>query len=249
VANQRAPRRARTPQAVETGFSAVFSFAVTNRSEDCERLTEINDARTTLHELCARANSEAGVEWTRSRRGGHGLAFVLQVSQARSAALGAAGSGLGWGGLEHALAIAFDSGYGASGGEALGDSVELRLAGGGGEEEAAASLAPPTLAVFSDGQTHTAKVAYFPLLRADLLTMGRFRASPRVASLQSASSGTLCVFLDDLALPLVCVPLDLARALPLRGGQAVVGFTASTGRAWQNHDVLTWSFCEGPTCS
>src|SRR5207245_815668 len=30
-------------------------------------------------------------------------------------------------------------------------------------------------------------------------------------------------------------------------GQGWVGFGATTGWAWENHDILSWSFCSGST--
>jgi hypothetical protein len=40
------------------------------------------------------------------------------------------------------------------------------------------------------------------------------------------------------------MPLSLKYALKLTDGRARVGFTASTGSMWQNHDLLEWSFRE-----
>ena len=56
--------------------------------------------------------------------------------------------------------------------------------------------------------------------------------------------GVLCVFLDDPLSPLFCLPIDLTSLLDLDSGQALVGFTASTGQQWQTHDILQWRFCE-----
>jgi len=62
-----------------------------------------------------------------------------------------------------------------------------------------------------------------------------------------AGTGTLSVYVDDLAEPLLIVALNLAAALRLAEthGRAWVGFTASTGEeAWQTHDVLAWELTQ-----
>ena len=42
-------------------------------------------------------------------------------------------------------------------------------------------------------------------------------------------------------------PDDLSYALGLDDGRVWAGFTASTGRRFQNHYVLSWQFCEVPS--
>ena len=56
--------------------------------------------------------------------------------------------------------------------------------------------------------------------------------------------GTLVVWVDDETKPLVAVVINLSVALNLRYAEARVGFTSSTGRAWEKHDVISWFFCE-----
>jgi Bacterial lectin len=68
----------------------------------------------------------------------------------------------------------------------------------------------------SDGADHRAKVVYVP--------------------------GTLTIYVDDFETPALTVSVDLAATLELSGGRAWVGFTASTGGAWENHDVWGISF-------
>ncbi len=51
----------------------------------------------------------------------------------------------------------------------------------------------------------------------------------------------LSVFVDDAQSPVLESVVDLAPVLD-EGGKAWVGFTASTGAGFQNHDVLNWSF-------
>jgi hypothetical protein len=50
------------------------------------------------------------------------------------------------------------------------------------------------------------------------------------------------VFLDDLTNPVLTISLDLSSLLRLDNGSAWVGFTAGTGAAWENHDIVSWQF-------
>ena len=70
-----------------------------------------------------------------------------------------------------------------------------------------------------DGKPHTARIVYQP---------------PR-----------LSVFIDDSTDPVDAASLDLARIIG-GDGTAWVGFTASTGGSYQNHDLLSWKFDAGP---
>jgi hypothetical protein len=51
----------------------------------------------------------------------------------------------------------------------------------------------------------------------------------------------LSVFLDGSVAPVLETVVDLSIATDQQG-RAWVGFTASTGFVWQNHDILSWSF-------
>jgi hypothetical protein len=51
----------------------------------------------------------------------------------------------------------------------------------------------------------------------------------------------LSVFLDDASIPVLESVVDLSIVLDREGG-AWVGFTASTGGGYENHDILKWSF-------
>ena len=47
------------------------------------------------------------------------------------------------------------------------------------------------------------------------------------------------VYLDDELI--ARTPVDLATVAASRG-HAFIGFTASTGAGFENHDILTWAF-------
>src|SRR6202030_1085039 len=51
----------------------------------------------------------------------------------------------------------------------------------------------------------------------------------------------LAVYLDDSRDPDLQAPVDLSIVAG-REGRAWVGFTASTGAGYENHDILNWSF-------
>ena len=51
----------------------------------------------------------------------------------------------------------------------------------------------------------------------------------------------ISVFLDDLKTPVLTAAVDLSTVLD-GAGRAWVGFTASTGGGFENHDILNWSF-------
>jgi len=74
----------------------------------------------------------------------------------------------------------------------------------------------PNLGVrLRDRQVHTARIAF----------------QPPVVS----------VFLDGAAAPVLEAVVDISVATD-HEGKAWIGFTASTGWGWQNHDILSWSF-------
>ena len=77
----------------------------------------------------------------------------------------------------------------------------------------------PLTPLLQDGAVHMARVVYDP-------------------------TGELRIFVDDLSTPVLTVPIDLATVLSLDGGRAWLGFTAATGGAVENHDVLSWTVCE-----
>mmetsp|Transcript_41258 Transcript_41258/g.50187 ORF Transcript_41258/g.50187 Transcript_41258/m.50187 type:complete len:93 (+) Transcript_41258:2-280(+) len=61
--------------------------------------------------------------------------------------------------------------------------------------------------------------------------------------------GTLAVYVDDLdGLPLLAIPLNLSVLLDLPQSLAYAGFTASTGRKWETHDVISWEWCDSEGC-
>jgi len=99
------------------------------------------------------------------------------------------------------------------------------------------------IAVYTNGRrrnlnTPEARVAYTAELPCDLKD-GNFHTA-RV----TYSPGRLAVYLDDLSVPVLVAPVNLA-AVVHADGKGWVGFTAATGGGFQNHDILSWKFTQG----
>jgi len=151
--------------------------------------------------------------------GADGMAFVIQNGE--QPALGQTGQGLGYGGQTNQFVVHFDNYH-------WGDHPTA----GRYDEIAVQAAATPTTPLYnkasnflasvnrqvnySDGAVHTVKIVYVP--------------------------GNFQVFLDDLENPLMTVYVNLAKVMDLDAGRAWVGFTASSGADWQNHDLVSWSF-------
>jgi hypothetical protein len=73
----------------------------------------------------------------------------------------------------------------------------------------------------------------------------KFLAGPNSLNWLKTGSGVILVYIDDFTRPALIAPINLQDTLALpKDGRAFVGFTAATGNAYQNHDILSWSFKE-----
>jgi hypothetical protein len=158
--------------------------------------------------------------------GADGFAFVVQ--RASLFTIGGGGGAIGYGGIPKSLAVEFDTWQNFDDPEARGDPndnhVSVHSNGIGpnnAHEDMSLGNTGTGLAVdLSDGLVHTARIGYLP--------------------------GTLSVYIDDLVNPVLSVAADLDTRLNLVNGSALVGFTAATGGARENHDILSWSFSAVP---
>jgi hypothetical protein len=208
--------------------------------EDRLRLTGNEGLQTGAAWLVEKQQVQDGFEVTfgwqinraNPRRGADGFAFVIHNADGQPfphILLGEGRHGLGYQGIPNSLAVEFDTVQTPSadfGAGTLGDpngnhiSVQTR----GMEPNNAntdfslgyTTQGTPAIPLFADGSVHTAKVAYKP--------------------------GTLTIFLNDLTKPVLTVPVDLGTKLRLDEGKAWVGLTAATGRRFQAHDILSFSF-------
>ena len=226
---------------VARGFEATFTFQLAAPTRRCAVHRDL-DFSLALYERCA-------------VRGGDGLAFVVADDPNGTAALGAAGGGLGYAGLRRALVVELDADYSPPADGFAADHVELRSAGAGAVDGAAPAhrLAPPAAWDLADGREHLVRVAYAPSVPARYA--GNLSAYPAAARYavdggEARRLGLVTVFLDDGVAadrPALAVPLNLPEALGLPGdGTAHVGLTAATGERWQAHDVTSWAVCDRP---
>jgi hypothetical protein len=155
--------------------------------------------------------------------GGDGFAFVTQNSNV--SALGFAGGAQGYGGIPNSLAIEFDTWNSSALPFGINDpngnhvSVHTRGILPNSDAEAFSLGSTTVIPDMSDGSVHTVMIAYEP--------------------------GTLQIFVDDLSTAVLTIALNLADVLNLDDGTAFVGFTAGTGGAYENHDILSWLFTSG----
>jgi hypothetical protein len=159
--------------------------------------------------------------------GADGLAFVMQNSG--STALAGRGSAGGWGfgdgernrhkpGIARAIAIFFDTFQNNEDHDPSDNYVEICTNGGPKQMKwPPRRLAySPRLAVeMKDGQVHTARIRFKPPL--------------------------ISVYLDDDSKAVLVSTVDLGLITDPQGS-AWIGFTASTGSGYENHDLLSWSF-------
>ncbi|WP_199248851.1 SBBP repeat-containing protein [[Phormidium] sp. ETS-05] len=153
--------------------------------------------------------------------GGDGFAFLIQNSSAT--AIGSGGGHLGYSGIYNSLAVEFDT-FDNNEPGTLDPSDNHLSVHTGGTRRNSVGIAPlgvtSDIPNMSDGEVHTVTVKYIP--------------------------GTMQIFMDDLSTPVLTVPVDLGNTLNLDNGKAWVGFTAAASAAWENHDILNWTFSNPP---
>lgn len=166
--------------------------------------------------------------------GGDGLTFIVQ-NYAQNA-LGLANSGIGYYGIPNSLAVEFDTwkNQKTTYCEPNNNHIAVQSLGtAANRPEHCASTDPadpfanPNLGIYTpnanmaDGSIYQAKITYAP--------------------------GSLKVFFVDLSNPVMDVALNLQTLLSLQEGtDAYIGFTSSTGGAWENHDLTSFSFANTP---
>jgi len=177
--------------------------------------------------------------------GGDGIAFLIQNSSMGTSALGLGSGGMGFMGIDDSLAVMFDSYqnnayYGDPSGHYIGvntrgtfanvphhfctDNMLTSDASQGTDLPGVNCNSNPALGLsgplnFDDGAVHNVTMLYTP--------------------------GQLAIYLDK-AIALT-VAVNLAQSLNLDNGtDAFLGFTAGTRFAYQNQDILDFSFATVP---
>lgn len=165
--------------------------------------------------------------------GADGIAFVIQNRSINE--LGLFASGIGYYNIMNSLAVEFDTWANKpSYCEPNGNHVAIQSLGtlmnrpehcAGTEFDG--TFDNPNLGIttvaddLSNGNLYNARITYSP--------------------------GLLQVFLTDMNTPILAANLNLADLLDLKDGtHAFIGFTSSTGGAWENHDIVSWSYTEVP---
>jgi hypothetical protein len=207
------------------------------------RLTPARENRSGAAWLIAKQRVGFGFDTTfqfqLTRQGGlghgaDGLAFVLQNSG--PTALGGRGSAGGFAvadpsyhqkqaGIPWSIAVFFDTFQNVEEGDPSANYVAVRTYGKPAEMRWPAervAFTPNLRVPLKDRKVHTVRILF--------------------------QLPVLSVFLDDSAAPVLEAVVDLSLVTDLQG-DAWVGFTASTGGGYENHDVLNWSFSEADVSS
>lgn len=180
-------------------------------------------------------------------------------------------SGAGFTALRNALAIKFDTWFNPESNEPNKGHIAIHSGGRGAataDVSHALGLAHP-VPELTDGAYHTARVIYEPRLGADdgpavigassptnnAWLANTLRPSTAVLGDEASDSdsseargsaraeggyGLLRVLVDEREA--LTLPIDLSALLDLDEGGAYVGFTGSTGLAFQEHKVVRWEF-------
>ena len=155
--------------------------------------------------------------------GGDGFAFVIQNCDAY--ALGAFGGGMGYGGfgrhaemaISNSLVVEFDTFANSWDPNGNHISVQTRGTERNAPDHKFSLGAATDIPNLKDGKCHLVKISY-------------------------RTPGTLSVYIDQFRKPALVVAVDLNKTLRLSMGRAWLGFTAATAIAYENVQILTWSF-------
>ncbi|GLE03965.1 hypothetical protein PINS_up012876 [Pythium insidiosum] len=235
------------------GFETRFTFQISDQSRRCLDVVDENFAVRHYRSCFV--------------HGGDGFAFVLHSHANKTATIGPSDaptarlgrrpkSQMGFEGIANSLAIEFDTWFNGEHPDTFYDHVAIYSRGVDANDLlSSARLSTTALHELADGRIHAVKIRYYNELRYEYAPFFSAAASNLAPFLKDVSEGrrvgTLLVFLDDgidRDEPTLAIPINLAATLRLAGDQAFVGFTASTGSAWQKHDILGWYYCTQPPC-
>jgi hypothetical protein len=155
--------------------------------------------------------------------GADGFSFIIQDASAN--ALGSFGGRIGYEGIPRSLAVEFDtwqnteSGYGDPDGNHVAVHTQWQQPNSA-DVDARLGWANPGFNL-EDGQVHTATITY-------------------------NGSGQLNIVLDNVSVLTVTFNHNDYLSILDASGFAWVGFTAATGGAWEDIDILSWSFTPVP---
>ncbi|MEJ5286738.1 MAG: hypothetical protein CH6_0211 [Candidatus Kapaibacterium sp.] len=164
--------------------------------------------------------------------GADGIAFVIQNHS--PFAIGNIGGGIGYDGIPNSLAIEFDT-Y-------SNDSSQIENFGDPNDNH---------IAVLCNGINPNSSKHFPPYIRGQTTQIPPIRTDGTIYYAKITYDNVnqrLSIWLDtseNFTTPrLVVEGLDISSELNLDGGEgAYIGFTSATGNAYENHDLLAWSFC------
>jgi hypothetical protein len=172
-----------------------------------------------------RINDPGGRTDCDGNTGADGLAFVIQNQGSNVLPPGLGGGDIGYHGISNSLAVEFDTFNNREwgNGDPSGNHISVQTSGTlpnswDHKYSLGATSAIPNL---SDGNVHTVRISYWP--------------------------GRMDVYIDNIASPVLSADvwlnqLGIVDTLGPIMPRAWTGFTAATGAAWENHDVLNWKF-------
>ncbi len=227
------------------GFETTFSWQITDPSVECTDHVD-KTFSTQQHRSCA-------------VHGGDGFAFVIHGDPQDDSALGGDGEHLGYGGISNSLAVEFDSWTNVDtqqSDDVFQDHISIHSGGpfSPNSSNETTALGYWRATDVADGKVHTAKIQYLPYVETryfELMTANENLIPYLKDNGEGRRLGTLAVFVDQGIpedRPLLTIPLNLSVLLNLRQSLAYVGFTASTGRKWEKHDILSWEWCHTDGC-
>jgi len=154
--------------------------------------------------------------------GADGFSFIIQDAGAN--ALGSTGGNIGYTGIPRSLAVEFDTWQNTEINEPNGNHVAVHTRwqqpNSSDDVDARLGWADPGFDL-EDGQVHTATITY-------------------------NGSGQLDIVLDNVSVLTVTFNHNDYLSILDASGSAWVGFTAATGAAWEDIDILSWSFTPVP---
>jgi hypothetical protein len=227
------------------GFETTFTFQITDQSVEC--IDHVDSAYSTKqHRSCA-------------VHGGDGFAFVIHGSPQDERALGGDGEQLGYGGIVNSIAVEFDTWTNVDtqgSDDVFTDHISIHSAGPllANSANQSAALGYWRQTNIADGKVHNARVQYLPYVETryfELMTANEQLIPYLKDNGEGRRIGTLAVFVDQGIpedRPLLAIPINLSLVLNATQSLAYVGFTASTGRKWQTHDILSWDWCHSEDC-
>lgn len=190
--------------------------------------------------------------------GGDGLAFVIHSDKSGAQAIGSDGQGLGYAGISNSLAVEFDmwTNVDTQGSDDFFfDHISIHSASTDeNSDKSTTKLGHSRAFDLADGKIHTVRIQYLPYLEErylETLTANDNLLPYIKDNGEGRRLGTLAIFIDEgvkVDKPILSIPLNLSVLLDLPQSMAYVGFTASTGVKWENHDILDWHWCDSVDC-